>query len=158
MHHRLTPLLAVWLTSLLLFQACTSTNQRKTPPRVQQLQPAPPPASLPPPANQETAPFRASGQSNGLTLFGFVKLILPSKEKARASLYSHIGRDVSDSTIALQKQSVESSERNFFIFSLPRVQLEAEVIRHVPPVESAEGASEIPNAPLRRGVPVFAPH
>jgi hypothetical protein len=146
---------AVLFTSLALFSGCSHTKAQTLPPPVQRLSNSSSSSTLPTLPADPLDPLQASGQSTGLTLLGFIKLFPPSTQKARASLFSAIGRDISDTTVTLQKPTVESSERNYFIFSLPRIRLAAEVVRSVPVPLPTGNTIELPDAPLRKGVPVF---
>ena len=106
-------------------------------------------------AKQNPAALRATGQSTGLKLFGFIPLWNPSPENARTSLYSAIGRHPSDSTIALEKQSLVRSESQYFLFSIPRISLSAEIARSIPQQPPTGDPADIQGAPLRKGIPVF---
>jgi hypothetical protein len=116
---------------------------------------SPPKESVPP---ENPNGLHASGQSTGLKLFGLLPVWNASPEKARASLYAAIGKDLSDSTVTLQKQSISRSESQYLLFSIPRVSLSADVVRSVPYQPPSGDPADIPGAPLRRGVPVSSPH
>lgn len=101
------------------------------------------------------APVQAKGTSYGFNLFGFIPLKKTSQEIARASLYSAMGKHVSDTTIALEKTVFDRKETHFVLFSIPRVVLTAEVVRTIPARAASLDPGDIPGAPLRRGLPVF---